>query len=290
MIWPLRRRVPRLPDPSGNYFVSGQVQAAPMAMMGLDAPGLLERPGEVEMLSSMLPAPRALSIGMRVVDESQPREVYPGRWGLVSTMEREGLRFYADPERVFGAWAEPIYQVSSLEGLRWVIRSGKPSWPVCDAYTIIARLPGWRRFGPHGARVAELLDAIATINLETVHRLPSNADNSPASDPNGLSPLARMRHSAAIAAVFLTAERRAAELDPEAWTEWENAFCGRDFSWNDTRWQTLARHAAHAAEAIVVPEALTEGGARERIDRWRGISAGTGVPESRRAEAIQHDA
>lgn len=140
-------------------------------------------PNEALDIRAMMPPPRQLAIGMRVEDESEPRKGYSGRWGIVPSWEREGLRFYPSPERVMVRPGESIWQVTALEGTRWAIRGGKPAWPTCDAYTVMAKLPRWRMWGPHGQAVEAVFDQVAKLDAVRVRALPPNLERRPGCNP-----------------------------------------------------------------------------------------------------------
>jgi hypothetical protein len=272
---PRRRVRPPLPDSAGAYFVSDRVQASPYAMMGLEAPGLFDRPNEALDIRAMLPPPRRLAVGTRVEDESEPRKVYSGRWGILPSREREGLRFDPSPERVMVRLGESIWQVTALEGTRWVIRSGKPAWPTCDAYTVVAKLPRWRMWGPHGQAVEAILGQAAKLDAARVRALPPNLERRPGPAVDGDL---RSRAMLAMGAVAAAVTNRGEAIDPDSGGTFE-AFCYPSFILNDPHWQTALRFATQAIEAIAIPEAFDEPERVARIAPWRALVADSATGE-----------
>jgi hypothetical protein len=258
---------PPLPDSSSAYFVSDRVQASPYAMMGLEASGLFDGPSEALDIRAMMPPPRRLAVGMRVEDQSEPRKVYSGRWGIVQSWEREGLRFYSSPERVIVRPGESIWQVTALEGTRWAIRGGKPAWPTCDAYTVVAELPTWRRWGPNGQAVQAVLDQAAKLDAARVRALPPDFERRPGPAIDGDM---RSRAMLAMGAVAAAVTNRGEAIDPDSGGTFE-AFCYPTYVLNDPHWQTALRFATEAIEAIAIPEAFDELERLERIAPWRAL-------------------
>jgi hypothetical protein len=269
---PFRDSLPPLPDPAGNYFVSSRVAATPYAIMGLDQPGLLEGVVDAPDISSVLGPLEPIAVGSRITDRSEPRRVYPGRVGIFPSMEREGLRFYAAPEVVMVGPGESMWQVTGLENTRWVVRGGKPAWFVCDAYTVVAEVPSWRMYGPHGRAVVAMLEGAAAVKPAGVRRLPPGAQRLPGPEAKDIVPVVHRRRMSAMQAAYRAVETRAREVDDDAGGEFYSG-CYFVYELTDPHWITASRLATQAAEAIAAPELFAEAELDERIRPWRELVA-----------------
>ena len=264
------RRAPSapLPDPAGPLWISDRIAANAWLEMGI-TPNALDGVRDAPDLEAMLPRPASLEIGQRVVDTSKPEKRYPGKHGLVGHMERTGIRIYTSPNHVPEGWPKPIWQIGNAEGLRWVIRSGRPSYIVADAVTVIGQSPGWASFGPSGQRVVEVLEAIGRLTREQVMAYPHTGWGEPRPAPEIGRQEYRWFCRAASFAIMLM-EHRAQEVDPNAGGEYYRG-CYMVYEIDEGHWLAALDAAGKAACAEAVGPALAGSDYARQTAPWREL-------------------
>lgn len=79
---------------------------------------------------------------------------------------------YDRPEDVPVGWPCRLYELKQVVGYRRSRQNGRrQTWHVADGATIAAEVPAGLHFGPHGAQVPDLLEAIWTLDPARVAKL-----------------------------------------------------------------------------------------------------------------------
>jgi hypothetical protein len=269
----LSRSLPPLPARS-IWYVSGRVEAgSPLAAailsMGITEFSLDGHPA-ADTVHRLLPGRQELKRGQRVVATSAASWVSPD--GKHKILERNGLALYPRPEGVPEDWPNPIYRVGYVKGLRWVVRGGEPSWIVCDALTVVARIPSWRLFGRHGEDVAAVLEGIGRLQKAQVRRFPheGRSDDPESIPPRGHLLFAPFSHAAR--QVIVAIEHRVREIDQEAGGE---IIRGGHINWEITEptWLAAMDAAGKAATAAVLRDRLTSDRYLRRTEAWRELQS-----------------
>lgn len=102
-------------------------------------------------------------------------EMIAAGWSAESSSRTTGWALEPDPTRA--PYPSRIYAVGDITGLRWERLNGRGMWMLhYDEASVLAERPAWLAFGPHGAAVAEVLEAIASLTAWQVYLAPIPAD------------------------------------------------------------------------------------------------------------------
>ena len=254
-----------------TLFVSARVRSSLLASLGLPADaltGVRSEPGgpDVPLIEAAAPI-EALRPGLRIVDTSERRKVYPGRHGLVPQVEREGLRLYLRPEDVPDGWPNPVWRVGNVEGLRWQIRGGQPNGLVADAFTVLGPIPAEMTLGSSGAVSAATLEAVGRLTTEQVRRFSFNVGHvdDPALPTHDL--LGRTAGRLTWLAI-LALEKRAEEIDPQAGGEFYRG-CYFVYELTDPHWLSAMRALTLAIRTMALADRMTSKQIETRMRPWR---------------------
>ena len=260
-----------------TFFVSGWEVARVLASASLAADalaGVHEKPfgpparldPPFENIAALV---EDLQPGVRVIDTSAPRKLYPGRWGLSPRLWRDGLHIDLRPEDVLDGWPKPVWRVGEVEGLRWHIVSGKQAWLVADAYTLLGPITKSESIGVGGEAVDAIHETISTLTPDRVHafgwRGYAEFDH-PALDRG--DPL-RLSLSRASVVIELDFEARAEKTDPDAGGEVLLMGDYPVYRLTDKQWLGAMAAAQLAARTQVLAERMTPEQVELRMRPWR---------------------
>lgn len=256
-----------------TFFVSSRVRSSLLASIGLGVEafaGVQEHPGRsLDDTFEWAAAPfEDLRSGVRVVDSSELTKRYPGRWGLRSTMERDGLPLYVRPQDVPDGWPQPVWRVGAVDGLRWRIRGGRRTMLVADAFTVVGSIAESNVLGSGTPSVDRVLTGIASLTREQVGDFGwsgARAIDHPVLDRH--DPL-RSVFGRVAWRIIGAIEARAQSVDPEAGGEFYSG-CYFVYRLTNERWLGTLTAALLAATAPLLEERLTEDQMDLRIRPWQ---------------------
>jgi hypothetical protein len=179
-----------------------------------------------------------------------------------------------DPGRSMHSWPVRIYQLESLQGLRW--KRPHSSWEVhWKSARVAAEVPAWRYFGPHGQEVPGLLDRILVLDPERVMQLPVDPQAAKFQVPGKRiavpdEPLHPARRAAFHAMLWL--EARGWQLGDEAGGHYYRG-CYFNYNLSEPHWLAALGIVMDAAAALALGPELDPAERQRVLTDWQRLLA-----------------
>jgi hypothetical protein len=192
------------------------------------------------------------------------------------------IKVYHRPEDVPVGWPCRIYELDHLVGLRWGRLNGKPqTWRVVDRATIAAEIPAGLYFGPNGAQVPDLLEAIWTLDPARVAKLEVPAlesDRLPMEQipiPLLVAPKGSLQDGARRAASAVMEHFESRSWAAGAGGGFYYRGCYFTYIVTDQHWLVAMGLAINAAIAMAAAPAFDVTSRRNALSAWEGLVAHT---------------